>query len=318
MRELISCGHLRIADLGLHKNRGMELTYITKGRMEWVVDGRVELVQKGDVFFTLPWQLHGSPVLRQPENEAWHLLFRLPGGYRKPRERFRFPRVLGFSPEQERTLSRTFSRAERHAWAANPRIKRIFPWMVRELEQADTLSRANGRNLLATLLVELSRENAAEPKPSMGTTESERRVCLLLQRLKEDCGEEWTLERMVRSCGVRRSRFNTLVQQTTGLSPMSHLTQLRVDRAKELLRLGGRSVTDIAMDCGFSSSQYFANVFRKCTGLSPSDYRRRFPEMYELGIDADAVPWRTIEEERERVRAFREMRSAGRRRGPGR
>ena len=68
MDKIISCGHLKIGDLGLHKNRGMELTYITRGRMEWVVDGRIGVVQQGDIFFTLPWQLHGSPVLEQPVN----------------------------------------------------------------------------------------------------------------------------------------------------------------------------------------------------------------------------------------------------------
>ncbi|MFW6217981.1 MAG: cupin domain-containing protein [Verrucomicrobiota bacterium] len=130
MRELITCGHIRIADLAMHKNRGMELTYITKGRMEWVVDGRVEVVQQGDVFFTLPWQLHGSPVLQQPENEAWHLLFRLPGDYRRPRASFRFPRSLGLPAAQERRLSRHFSRSTRHAWPATQRMRQIFHCMI--------------------------------------------------------------------------------------------------------------------------------------------------------------------------------------------
>jgi AraC-like DNA-binding protein len=46
-----------------------------------------------------------------------------------------------------------------------------------------------------------------------------------------------------------------------------------VARAAELLRTTRRSVTDIAFDVGFSSSQYFATVFRRYTTLSPAEYR---------------------------------------------
>jgi len=306
MKELITSGHLRIADLALHKNRGMELTYITKGRMEWVVDGRIETVRQGDIFFTLPWQLHGSPVLQQPENEAWHLLFRLPGDYRRPRTRFELPASLGFTAAEARLLSRTFAQARRHAWPAGPQLRELFPWMIREFERGGRLSRANGRQLLATILVELSRQIRAEATAVREGSASEQRVRQFLERLAEDCDEDWTLHTMARACGVQRTRFHTLVHQISGLSPMRYLAQVRVDRARRLLRETDRSVTDIALSCGFSSSQYFANVFRKHVGLAPSDYRARYPELYDLDIDADQVPWRSIEEERQRVAAFGE------------
>jgi len=65
------------------------------------------------------------------------------------------------------------------------------------------------------------------------------------------------------------------------------------------------------MLCGFSSSQYFANVFRKAIGLSPSEYRVSFPELYDLKVDADSVPWRSIREERESVKSFQASRDGG-------
>lgn len=56
---------------------------------------------------------------------------------------------------------------------------------------------------------------------------------------------------------------------------MEYLFRLRTERAKTLLRETGIKVIDIAFECGFSSSQYFANTFRHATGMTPSEYRTR-------------------------------------------
>ncbi|MFP4166862.1 MAG: helix-turn-helix domain-containing protein [Opitutales bacterium] len=305
VKEIISFGHLRIGDLGLHKNRGLELTYITRGRMEWVVDGRVEVVRQGDVFFTLPWQLHGSPVLQQPENEAWHLLFRLPGDFTAPRRRLRFPRVLGFAHGEEQRLSRTLLAARRHRWPASSRLRMLFPWAVEELERPHALSRANAKSLLRLLMTELIRIMEEAPEGREKRKDSDGRVLCFLEELKERAAEEWSLDGMARACGMRRTHFSNLVHRETGVSPMTYLARVRVDRARDLLRDNRHSVTEVAMACGFGSSQYFANVFRRQTGMSPSEYRTHYPDLYQLEVDPEQVPWRTLKEERERVERFR-------------
>jgi AraC family L-rhamnose operon regulatory protein RhaS len=305
MEEIISSGHLRIGDLGLHKNRGMELTYITRGRMEWVVDGRIEVVQQGDLFFTLPWQLHGSPVLEQPVNEAWHLLFALPGDYKRPRRAIAFPRCLGLTRGETARISQAFCRAQRNAWPSNPRIKRLFPWMVRELESREPLSRASGLSLLRVILVEFSRLIEREPAVSQEALDSERRVREFLDTLRERCDEEWTLEQMSEACRIQRTRFSDLVRQLTAFSPMAYLTRLRIARARSLLRTTEASVTEIAISCGFSSSQYFAHVFRRCVGQTARAYRQGYPDIYKLDVDPDSLPWRTLKQERARVTEFR-------------
>lgn len=305
MDEIISSGHLRIGDLGLHKNRGLELTYITRGRMEWVVDGRIEVVQQGDLFFTLPWQLHGSPVLEQPVNEAWHLLFALPGDYKRPRRTIAFPRSLGLTRAETARISRAFCRAKRNAWPSNSRIKGLFPWMVQELESGEPLSRASGWSLLRVILVEFSRLIEREPSASQEALDSERRVREFLDTLRQGCDGEWTLEQMSEACGVQRTRLSDLVRQLTAFSPMAYLTRLRIARARALLRSSEASVTEIALSCGFSSSQYFANVFRRCVGQTPSAYRRGYEAIYKLDADPNCLPWRTLKQERARVAEFR-------------
>jgi len=305
MDEVISCGHLKIGDLGIHKNRGMELTYITRGRMEWVVDGHIEVVQQGDIFFTLPWQLHGSPVLEQPVNEAWHLLFAIPGDYTSPRATIAFPKSLGLTKSESTRISRIFCGASRHGWPSTPQIKQLFPWMVEELESGRPLSRANGLSLLRVILIEFSRLIESEPKQAMDALDSERRVRAFLDLLRERCDEEWTMEQMSEACEVQRTRLSDLVRKLTAYSPMAYLTRLRIARARDLLRRSDESITEIAISCGFSSSQYFANVFRRYVGQTPSAYREGYQDIYNLEADPRKIPWRTLKQERERVEEFR-------------
>jgi transcriptional regulator GlxA family with amidase domain len=49
-----------------------------------------------------------------------------------------------------------------------------------------------------------------------------------------------------------------------------------VEKAQELLRETQKSITDVAMETGFNSSQYFSTVFRRYTGYAPARYRGQF------------------------------------------
>ena len=90
MDEIISYGRFQCSELTPHKNRGMEITYIEKGMLEWMVEGIPENVESGSIYFTLPWQVHGSVNPREPENTIWHVLFHLEEEHKGPNPVFRF------------------------------------------------------------------------------------------------------------------------------------------------------------------------------------------------------------------------------------
>ncbi len=56
---------------------------------------------------------------------------------------------------------------------------------------------------------------------------------------------------------------------------IDYLTEARVERAKKLLESAEAYPAELWKRCGFSSSQYFNQVFRKKEGLSPRDYWQR-------------------------------------------
>jgi AraC family transcriptional regulator len=68
--------------------------------------------------------------------------------------------------------------------------------------------------------------------------------------------------------------FARMFKQSVGLAPHQYVMQQRLMRAKELLQSSEHPLTDIALQCGFSSSSHFSNNFKRATGFSPSEYRR--------------------------------------------
>jgi AraC family transcriptional regulator, arabinose operon regulatory protein len=74
--------------------------------------------------------------------------------------------------------------------------------------------------------------------------------------------------------GVSRSKLAAEFKATTGRSVLSFQVDVRIDRAKKLLETGARSIADVAYLVGYSDPLYFSKLFRKRTGLTPSNYRR--------------------------------------------
>jgi two-component system, response regulator YesN len=69
------------------------------------------------------------------------------------------------------------------------------------------------------------------------------------------------------------SHFSTVFSQEVGETFRDYLNNLRIDRARELLRTTNIKCSEIAYQCGYNDSHYFSTVFKKKTGFSPQQYR---------------------------------------------
>lgn len=69
--------------------------------------------------------------------------------------------------------------------------------------------------------------------------------------------------------------INILFKKATGETIFDYTNKFKIENAKELLKVPGLKLYEIAEKLGYSHSVYFNNVFRKYTGLSPKDYRER-------------------------------------------
>ena len=74
---------------------------------------------------------------------------------------------------------------------------------------------------------------------------------------------------------LSQSHFSTVFAQETGLTFTQYLTALRIGKAKELLEATEMRSSQIAQEVGYNDSHYFSYLFKKTTGLTPSEYRRK-------------------------------------------
>lgn len=88
--------------------------------------------------------------------------------------------------------------------------------------------------------------------------------------------ESLRLEDVSSAVGFNATYFSVLFKKETGQNFMDYLTELRMGKAKELLCSDEYSVQDVAEQVGYRDLKYFSRLFKKTTGISPSDYKKLY------------------------------------------
>jgi AraC-like DNA-binding protein len=97
----------------------------------------------------------------------------------------------------------------------------------------------------------------------------------LEQTLRDNLSHQWTVDEMAALVGLGTTAFSEKTKSYTGFSPLNYLINIRISEAIKLLKRHDVHVTDIALDVGFYSSQHFATTFKKLTGYTPSEFRKK-------------------------------------------
>jgi len=85
-----------------------------------------------------------------------------------------------------------------------------------------------------------------------------------------------TLEDVAENVFINKSYLSHLFKRCAGITFSGYVLQQRIKYAKGLLSATDYTVSEIALQCGFSQSSYFATVFKKNTTYTPSEYRAAF------------------------------------------
>jgi two-component system, response regulator YesN len=102
---------------------------------------------------------------------------------------------------------------------------------------------------------------------------------LSIQRAKKYIEENYTkkitLNQVADMVFLNPSYFSIQYKKETGLNFVDYLKELRISKAKELLKRFDLKIYEIGNLVGYEDATYFANTFKSCTGITPLEYRRR-------------------------------------------
>jgi len=244
------------------------LQFVLSGKQLIVVEGRETLVRGGEMIRILPGERYGTGAWHEQRGEMAWIILRHPTRPRGP--------ALGMSAEGIRAI---------HGTLANPAGPRVAPMPAeapRLLESAfgcwerrgGPIGRETIRNRIGTLVLEAAAIFGGSHRESPGDA-NETRIRKVLQWMEHHLEAAAGNEELAAIAGLSPARFHVHFKRVTGSSPGDYWLGLRVEHAARLLlEAPGLSVTEVAHEFRFSSSQYFATVFRRYYGMSPLCYRR--------------------------------------------
>jgi AraC-like DNA-binding protein len=248
-----------------HSHRdAIEICFLERGEQSYRVRGSVYRLRGSDQFFTLPGELHDSADLPQERGILYWLILRL-----EPPKK-----LLGLSEALAARLKRELRLMPTRHFRAHPDCARLLAQVTGLLTEenprgwpsAPVYRQLRLQSLLLqylTLTIEASHRGArGSATPLM------QRV---LHYVEEHLTDPIQVSRLAEVARLSESRFKTRFKGEIGIPPAEFWLRKKMGRATVLLKTS--SVTEVAFALGFSSSQYFATVFKRYLLTNPSHFQ---------------------------------------------
>ena len=159
---------------------------------------------------------------------------------------------------------------------SDPVIARLATVLMDEMRVGAPYARlavdALTQQLVGHMLRRWSNVGGTRQRPTAPT--ADWRLRRAMEHLAAHLADEPGIADLAHVVGLSPRHLSTLFRRSTGLSPHQWLVERRIDRARDMLRDRSLSMTEVALACGFASSQHFATTFRSRTGTTPSAFRR--------------------------------------------
>lgn len=238
-----------------HSHDVWEFYFQIDGVTRWELHGREFALGPGALLGVAPGVVHR---LASPPAEAHHFFF----------AGIDIGRVLANCRDAPAAWNDPPPGFARHA----PEIAPAFRQLVREVSLRSHYRTEGLRFALGFLAIELTRCLRAKPAPK-SLVLCHPAVVRARELLDHQPGRAWTITSLATMSGLSPSRLNACFKTETGVTPHRYLMRARIEAARTLLRDTERSVTDIAHELGFASSQHLATTFKAITGTSPRTVR---------------------------------------------
>ncbi len=242
-----------------HFHNHYEIYFLISGRRRYVIDNEIYDIEAGDIVLIPPMVMHKTQRIPGTLDEEKH-------------ERFLYciqdiPEVT--KPVFEKYLYRPDEKSRVY-------IKDLVEESLNEKgtdEASILLHKLNVQKILLILLK--SPENKNVPRR---LSQRDRLMQDAASFIKENCHKQISLKDISDRIGFTPEYFSLVFKTAIGFNFVDYLNNMRIAKALSYLTETHMSISAISEMCGFNDSNYFAIVFKKVTGISPTKYRKTIRE----------------------------------------
>jgi len=260
----LAFGHYRYKEVkpGLesHQHLGaLEICYCMKGQQHYKIGEQLFELSGNDIFVVPPNTIHSTGEFPEDKGELFWIQLLVDSSKGK---------LCSMPKKHSDFLLGALLNKSQHVFKGSFQLKFVLEKLFGQLEKFDSvLSRIMVHQLITQLLLEtviLSNKPLQSP-PSVKLNELDSFIHKNLHRMIY-------VDEMAGLVEMSTGYFKAWFKKETGMPPKEYVNRLKIEQAKMEL-LTAKSVTEVAFDLGFGSSQYFATTFKKFTGFTPRSYK---------------------------------------------
>ncbi len=247
--------------LKMHRHYNMlEICYLEKGAQHYYVNGKDYYLKGGDVLVTMPGESHGTRSHSEEKGKLAWLIFSSP----KKDER-----LLNLTHlESKYIIDQLLSFKSKRVFKGNNNIANTLHSIFKMKSETDeVLKRIKITNLLNSFLIQIIDCGKRSNVHSISTE-----IDLSVRYINNNINEDLNLEKLANRANLSLSHYKYKFKKEMGFSPGDFILRQKIEKAKKLLTTG-ENIADVAYGLMFSSSSYFATVFKRYTGKTPTFYK---------------------------------------------
>ncbi|MFI2857373.1 helix-turn-helix domain-containing protein [Paenibacillus sp. JSM ZJ436] len=254
----IGINHKQNWHTAVHSHDHYELCYVVRGSSSYIIDNTLYRMDRGEFLITKPGEAHYGLAEEQSPFTLYY---------------------LGFKPSLLPALQRELIHLGpgRVAKDATGSMRALFEQLFTEMKEPQLLDREMTGALLQQLLIILLRL-CRNPDPATGISQPgplHPAVIQTLDYLHAEIRYDHSPEELATQFNISRSHLSREFRQAAGMPLASYIRLLCLDKARHELLHSTKPVTEIAEELCFSSIHTFSIFFKRFTGLSPSEFRRK-------------------------------------------
>lgn len=251
------CEKKLMGDWELQYHDTLEIFFLIEGKYNFFIDDKMYELRSGDMVLIPPGTLHKA------------------FGYENvPLTRYIVYCNTSFVPKSTSQILLSSGHYVERIPKALGDLEDLFFKLCKEYHNPDLLSDELIHGYITELAAFIMRAEKTRGSTDMKSSNSV--VESVISYLKDHYAVDVSLEDVAHHVSVSTAHLSRTFKQETGLGIREYLTMYRLKQAElMLIEFPSKSISEIAYNCGFNDSNYFASSFKRNTGITPTEFRKK-------------------------------------------